>query len=145
MIEANTHYIYVMGVAAGEAAVAGAHEGIDNPPYPSREGIKIGASFGAGIAYGVMDSVGQVRSASETLATAMMFSPTGSIMSGAWSAAQRAGAAGGGGNRLTVQFNINVHGVSDPSLARTVGEQVGEGAMDALTRRGVSVTARMGA
>jgi hypothetical protein len=47
-------------------------------------------------------------------------------------------------NRVAIEFNISVAGVTDPGLARTVGAQIGDAAAAALARRGVVVAARTG-
>ncbi len=48
------------------------------------------------------------------------------------------------GEGTTIEFNINVAGVTDPGVGRAVGRQIGNGAADALARRGVVVAARTG-
>lgn len=44
----------------------------------------------------------------------------------------------------TVEFNIQVHGVSDPRQARIAGEQLADAAAEGLTRRGIVMRARVG-
>ena len=48
------------------------------------------------------------------------------------------------GQSTSIAFNISVAGVSDPGVGRAVGNQIGQGAADALARRGVIVAARTG-
>jgi hypothetical protein len=50
----------------------------------------------------------------------------------------------GGSGDTVLEFNINVSGVTDPTVGRAVGEQIGKGAADALARRKTVVSARTG-
>jgi len=128
----------------GVAAVQGAQAGVDGHS-PSRETIKIGHDMGSGLVIGMADSESAVARAGVDLARAALSDVGGK----AWSPFTPAvghdgrGVAGVTGS-TAIQFNIKVDGVADPTTARQVGEQVGEGAVDALMRRGVVVSARLG-
>jgi hypothetical protein len=137
-IYANEGYVAGAATAIVNAAIQAAHDAVSNPPFPSREGLRIGASFGYGIAAGIASQAATAAAESAALIDGMMgsaaspFTPIGAFVGGS------------GPSSTTIEFNVHVSGVTDPALARTVGEQVVEGAADALTRRGIVTTARMG-
>jgi len=99
--------------------------------------------MGDGLSIGLDDTASQVGSSMENLLAA------GSIPDGYAPFVPAVGPDAGGrraatAGTTTVTFDIDVHGVSDLATARRVGEQIGEAASEALTRRGVVVTARLG-
>lgn len=129
----------------GAAAVKGAQEGAV-VHSPSRATIKIGHQIGEGLVAGMRDSEAAVSTAAKSLlhravTLASAHAAGYGVPAGAYT---MPGAGTAGRSGTTVVFNIRVDGVSSPAVARNVGEQIGEGAVDALTRRGYVVTARLG-
>jgi hypothetical protein len=158
--EANDSYlsgtladIVRRGVAAAKGAA-----GISSPSKVFRDevGLPIAQGIGAGLDAG---QSGVLASADDLVnsTAALMARSVGGLHSN-WSLTGvsdrlrghhlhngKVTSNGGSSDQTQVfSFNVNVSGVSDPAVARTVGEQVGKGAVDALTRRGVVTTARLG-
>lgn len=134
----------VQAVNTAESAARAAADGHS----PSRLFMALGGDLSEGMAIGIGDGEDQVAIAARALvaraenitrAAAMGIA----VPAGAYSM-PGIGSVRGAGAGQTIAFNINVHGVTDPATARNVGEQIGEGAVDALSRRGYVVTARLG-
>lgn len=136
---ANADRSYLAGtladiVASGVAAAKHA-AGISSPSkvfarevgLPIAQGIAVGISSGAELA---------------AVATSRLVENASSPFSPNLGAGALGGGVGPGG--AVIMFNIQVSGVQNPAVAREVGDQIGNGAADALARRGVVVQARVG-
>jgi len=98
---------------------------------PSKLFMRLGSDIGEGLALGIESMAPRITAAPAMAVTdAAQIGATSRSMTSTSSSTQ-------------VTFDIDVHGVADPTVARQVGQQIGEGAIDALARRGVVVAARM--
>lgn len=130
-------------------AISAAENKYTGSPSPQTRD-QIGKPLGQGIIAGIESSRGAVVRAMDGIVadavsagSAIPGGPLGSR--GAMPAGHGGlGTALRGGGHTYIEFNVAVSGVTSPSVARAVGEQVGEGAVDALTRRGYVTTARFG-
>jgi hypothetical protein len=133
-IRANINYVAGEAAAVVNAAVTAAHKAADNPPFPSREGQKVGYSIGYGLAVGLQEAATSVTTAAASTVDVVMRSLAANMRS-----VQPKTQSGGGS---PIVFNIQVHGVTDPAVGRAVGRQVAQGASEGLTRRRVVIAAR---
>lgn len=145
-IIANDNYVQSQARAVVNHAEEAARAAAD-AHSPSRLFAAIGHDLSSGLAVGISDSAHLVAAASSDLIDAA----GGTIEAGhdlmeastPWTPAVGGDGPYGGGD-LHINFDVQVHGVADPAAARVAGEELIDGAMDALTRRGIVVTARLG-
>lgn len=95
---------------------------------PSQLFADLGADLALGMAEGIEAQTKAVQLSMREVVLATASAATGGTT--------------GGVSSQQISFNVEVHGVTDPAVARQVGQQIGNGAVDALTRRGVVVAAR---
>jgi hypothetical protein len=129
---------WLVSKAAGiiDRTVAAMRTAAANASPSKRTRDEVGIPMAQGVAVGLSDGERAIGTAATNTVDAAI-----SAMN---TAVSRLGTARRGGGHTYIDFNINVAGVNDDRMARVVGEQLGAGAVDALTRRGIVVKARVG-
>lgn len=131
-----------IGIAQYALEQAKAYGYIQSPSKLWRD--ELGVPFGEGIAVGIASTGPQIARATigvtkpGVLRAGSFGAPRGAL-AGVGAASDRASST-----HTAIQFNINVSGVTSPATGRAVGEQIGEGASEALARRGYTTVARFG-
>jgi hypothetical protein len=125
-------------------AISAAENKYTGSPSPQTRDL-IGKPLGQGIAAGIESQAGAVDAAMSRVVNGAIDGANIERIGGrAYRPFHPGSHHGRESAERAIEFNIAVSGVSNPAVARTVGEQIGEGAVDALTRRGYVTTARLG-